>query len=98
MSPGKSRSIASALNMLLRTKRYSPLSLMMDNKSVQGVNMGHLFDRLDILKPQFASLLAMYERGEIRPYVDQSFPFAEAAAAHHYLHDRKAKGKIVLTP
>lgn len=98
MSPGKSRSIASALQMLLRTKRYSPLSLMMDNKSVQGANMGHLFDRLDILKPQFASLLAMYERGEIRPHVDRSFPFAEAAAAHHYLHDRKAKGKLVLTP
>ena len=98
MSPGKSRSIPSALAMLLRTKRYSPLSLMMDNKTVQGVNMGHLFSRLDIVKPQFVALLAMYERGEIRPYVDRTFPFAEAAAAHHFLHDRKAKGKVVLTP
>lgn len=98
MSPGKSRSLVSALGMLIKTRRYSPLSLMMDNKSVQGVNMGHLFTRLDILKPQFESLIAMYERGEIRPYVDRTFPFAEAAQAHHYLHDRKAKGKVLLVP
>ena len=98
MSSGKSRSIPSALHMLLRTKRYSPLTLMNDNRSVQGVNMGQLFSRLDLLRPQFAALLGMYERGELRPYVDRSFPFAEAPAAHHYLHDRKAKGKLLLIP
>ena len=47
---------------------------------------------------QFEALIAMYERGEIRPFVDRSFPFAEAASAHHYLHDRKAKGKLLLIP
>lgn len=98
ISQGKSRSVASAINMFLRTSRYSPLNLMDDNKSVQGVNMGHLFSRLDLLRPQFEALIAMYERGEIRPFVDRSFSFAEAAAAHHYLHDRKAKGKLVLIP
>ena len=51
-----------------------------------------------ILRPQFEALIAMYERGEIRPFVDRSFPFAEAASAHHYLHDRKAKGKLLLIP
>ncbi len=98
MSPGKSRSIMSALSMLLKTRRYSPLSLMMDNKSVQGVHMGHLFARIDLLRPQFEALIAMYDRGEIHPYVDRTFPFAEAAQAHHYLHDRKAKGKVLLVP
>jgi NADPH:quinone reductase-like Zn-dependent oxidoreductase len=98
ISSGKSRSIPSAINMFVRTPRYSPLQLMDDNKSVQGVNMGHLFSRIDLLRPQFEALIAMYERGEIRPFVDRSFPFAEAASAHHYLHDRKAKGKLLLIP
>src|SRR5207237_845253 len=97
-SPGKKRSIVSALAGLVKTPWWTPLALMNDNKSVIGVNMGHLFDRLDLLRPQFASLLAMYERGEIKPHVDRVFPFAEAAAAHHYLHDRKAKGKVLLAP
>ncbi len=98
MSTGKTRNLISALGMLLGMKWYNPISLMNANKTVQGVNMGHLFDRLDLLRPQFEALLAMYERGEIKPHVDRTFPFAEAAAAHHWLHDRKAKGKVLLTP
>ena len=27
-----------------------------------------------------------------------TFPFSEAPLAHHYLHDRKAKGKVLLVP
>ena len=38
------------------------------------------------------------EAGQIKPFVDRSFPFAEAPAAHHYLHDRKARGKVLLVP
>jgi NADPH:quinone reductase-like Zn-dependent oxidoreductase len=30
--------------------------------------------------------------------VDRSFPFAEAAAAHRYIQERKNFGKVVLTP
>ena len=73
-------------------------SVMDDNKQVQGVNMGHLFGELDMLIEQFATLVAMYEAGQIKPYVDRTFKFSEAAAAHHYLHDRKAKGKVLLVP
>lgn len=98
MTTGKDRSILSALLMLLRMKWWHPIKLMNDNKAVQGVNMGHLFGRLDLLRPQFEALIAMYERGEIRPYVDRTFRFDEAPAAHHYLHDRKAKGKVLLVP
>ncbi len=97
-SSGKSRSLLTAIGQIVRAPRFNPLKLMDANKTVSGVNMGHLFDRLDLLKPQFEALLAMYERGEIKPHVDRTFPFAEAAAAHHYLHDRKAKGKVLLVP
>jgi NADPH:quinone reductase-like Zn-dependent oxidoreductase len=95
---GKERSLVRVVRQFLAVRRYHPITLMNDNKSVSGVNMGHLFSRLDLLRPQFESLVAMYERGEIRPHVDRTFPFAEAPAAHHYLHDRKAKGKVLLTP
>jgi NADPH:quinone reductase-like Zn-dependent oxidoreductase len=44
------------------------------------------------------ALLKMYEAGAIKPHVDRTFRFAEAAASHHYLHDRKAKGKVLLIP
>ena len=40
----------------------------------------------------------MYEKGQIKPYVDRTFNFVEAPLAHHYLHDRKAKGKVLLVP
>ena len=74
------------------------MKLMNDNKTVSGINMGHLFDHLELLRPQIESLVKMYQRGEIKPHVDRTFTFDEAAAAHHYLHDRKAKGKVLLVP
>ncbi|MFI5289396.1 MAG: medium chain dehydrogenase/reductase family protein [Polyangia bacterium] len=98
MSTGKTRNLVAALGLLIKMKWYNPIALMNDNKTVSGVNMGHLFDRLDLLRPQFESLVAMYERGEIAPHVDRTFRFDEAPAAHHYLHDRKAKGKVLLIP
>jgi NADPH:quinone reductase-like Zn-dependent oxidoreductase len=98
MTQGKSRNLIAALGTLMSMKWWNPITLMNDNKTISGVNMGHLFDRLDLLRPQFEALLALYERGEVRPFVDRTFRFDEAAAAHHYLHDRKAKGKVLLVP
>ncbi len=97
-TPTKNRNLWKALGMLMSMPKFKPMNLMGDNKTVSGVNMGHLFDRLDLLIPQFEALIGMYERGEIKPRVDKSFPFSEAAAAHHFLHDRKAIGKVVLVP
>ncbi|MDB5219208.1 MAG: Synaptic vesicle rane protein [Myxococcaceae bacterium] len=95
---GKKRSLLHALGQVMQVKKWSPMKLMDDNKQVQGVNMGHLFGEIEMLVEQFTSLVAMYEAGQIKPYVDRTFKFSEAAAAHHYLHDRKAKGKVLLVP
>jgi NADPH:quinone reductase-like Zn-dependent oxidoreductase len=95
---GKQRSLLTALGAILRVKRWSPTTLMDDNKTLSGINMGHLFDRVDLLRPQFDALLELYGQGKIKPHVDRTFPFAEAAAAHHYLEDRKATGKVLLVP
>ena len=95
---GKKRSLVHAALQVARVKRWSPMTLMGDNKTVSGCNMGHLFGEIDMLAEQFEALIAMYEAGQIDPHVDRTFPFSEAAAAHHYLHDRKAKGKVLLVP
>jgi NADPH:quinone reductase-like Zn-dependent oxidoreductase len=97
-SSGKRRNMLHALGQVLRVKKWSPLTLMNDNKTVTGVNLGHLFGHPEILGPQLQALIALYEAGQIRPHVDRSFRFEEAAAAHHYIHDRKAVGKVVLVP
>lgn len=95
---GKRRNLAHAVTQLFRIKKWSPMTLMDDNKTISGCNMGHLFGEVDLLEGQFRSLISMYEAGQIKPHVDRTFPFAEAAAAHHYIHDRKAKGKVLLIP
>jgi NADPH:quinone reductase-like Zn-dependent oxidoreductase len=95
---GNTRSLVHALMQVLAVKKWSPMKLMDDNKTVGGTNMGHLFSRPDLLEPQLEALLEMYRKGEIKPHVDRTFSFDEAAAAHQYIHDRKAKGKVLLVP
>ena len=95
---GKTRSLWTAVTNFLRVPKFSPMQLMDTNKTVSGTNMAHLFSRLDLLKGSFEHLIEMYERGEVRPFVDKTFSFADAPKAHHYLHDRKARGKVLLTP
>lgn len=97
-SSGTTRSLFHALMQVLQIKKYNPMDLMDQNKTVTGCNMGHLFDRLDILNPQFATLLELYEKGIIKPHVDKSFKFDDAPAAHQHIHDRKAVGKVLLVP
>ncbi len=42
-------------------------------------------------------LLASVHQGRFRAVVDRTFPLSEAAAAHRYLAERRAFGKVVLT-
>jgi synaptic vesicle membrane protein VAT-1 len=95
---GTRRNLFKAGAKLLQVKRYSPMRLMDDNKTVQGTNMGHLFSQVDLVRSQVVDLIAMFEAGQIKPRVDRAFSFDQAPAAHHYLHDRKAMGKVVLVP
>jgi NADPH:quinone reductase-like Zn-dependent oxidoreductase len=97
-SPGNKRNLLHAMRQLLSIKKWSPMKLMDDNKTISGTNIGHLFARPDLIAPQLVALMEMYQKGEIAPLVDRAFPFTEAAAAHQYIHDRKSKGKVLLVP
>ncbi len=97
---GKTRSVLS----LLRTAasmpwlQFNPPALMNANKGVFGVNLGHMWGEVERIRVWAAELLALYASGAIKPHVDRTFAFDEAAAAHHYIQDRRNTGKVLLVP
>ena len=94
---GLSPSKLSALPKLLALPWFHPISLMNDNKAVIGVNLGHLWDHIDMLRREMLALLADCAAGRLRPLVGKTFPLVEAAAAHRYLQERQNVGKVILT-
>ena len=98
MSSGERRSLANVARQLLRVPRFTPLGLMDRNVGVAGVNMGHLWQQLPMLRQELDELAGLWRAGALRPRVDSVFPFAEAAQAHRRLTGRHNVGKVVLVP
>jgi NADPH:quinone reductase-like Zn-dependent oxidoreductase len=97
---GKQRNILSLVRTLASMPwlQFTPVSLIDQNKGVFGVNLGHMWSEVDRIRGWAAHLLGLWGKGVVKPHVDKMFPFAEAAAAHHYVQDRKNVGKIILVP
>ena len=98
LAPGKRRSWLAALAGLLRMPRFAPLALMNENRGVVGVNLGHLWDRVDELRAMLGEILELVGAGTFEPVVDRSFPFEQAAAAHDHIQERRNFGKVLLVP
>jgi NADPH:quinone reductase-like Zn-dependent oxidoreductase len=94
---GGKRNLLNALTALLQTPRFHPLKLMGGNISVIGVSLGGLQARPALLQSEIDELFRLYGAGKIRPVVGKTFPLAQAAEAHRYIHDRKNIGKVILT-
>ena len=94
---GPSPSRLAALSRIVTLPWFHPIRLMNDNKAVIGVNLGHLWDRIEMLRQEMLALLADYDAGRIKPVVGQTFPLDQAAAAHRYIQERRNVGKVVLT-
>jgi NADPH:quinone reductase-like Zn-dependent oxidoreductase len=88
------------LSMLASTSslQFNPLSLMNANKGVFGVNLGHMWDEIDRTAGWADQLMILWHQGAIKPKIARIFRFDEAAAAHHFIQDRKNIGKVLLTP
>ncbi len=86
-----------ALGRIVRLPWFHPIKLMNDNKAVIGVNLGHLWDRIELLRGEMLALLADYEAGRIAPVVGKTFPLVQAAAAHRFIQERQNVGKVLLT-
>jgi synaptic vesicle membrane protein VAT-1 len=84
------------LGQLARVPRFSPLRLMDDNRGVLGVNIGHLFGRVDLLTGEMQALLALYEQGKIAPVIDCVLPLEHAAEGYERIASGQNVGKIVV--
>lgn len=95
--PGKRR-LLHAAGQVLRSPLFNCMTLMGENRGVAGVNMGHLWDDVDLVTREAETLVALYAAAKIKPHIGGVYPFAHAAEAHQELEQGRNIGKIVLTP
>lgn len=95
---GSTRSFLHVAKALSSMLFVTPLAAMNDNRSLQGVNLGHLWGESPRMRPQLLRLLSLFEQGIVRPEIHQVFSFEEAARAHRALEERQNRGKVLLVP
>ena len=67
MSSGNTRNIFRMIRQLVTVPLFTPTGLMDKNRSVAGVNLGHLWDD-PFLPVAMNRLLILYREGQIKPH------------------------------
>src|SRR5262245_51476748 len=98
IASGERRNPLRLVGQALRIPRFTPLGLMNRNRSVSGVNIGHLWREVEMLRTELSAVLALWQEGKVRPRIDSVHPFTAAAAAHARLTERRNVGKVILVP
>jgi NADPH:quinone reductase-like Zn-dependent oxidoreductase len=98
MAGGERRSLLRVVSQGLRIPRFTALGLMDANRSISGVNIGHLWGEVALLRTELSAVLALWEEGKVRPRIDSVHPFTAAAAAHARITERRNIGKVILVP
>lgn len=94
---GMTPSRLSTLAKVLAIPWFHPIRLMNDNRAVIGVNLGHLWDRIEMLRREMHALLGDFADGRLHAVIARTFPLEQAAAAHRFLQERRNVGKVLLT-
>jgi NADPH:quinone reductase-like Zn-dependent oxidoreductase len=81
----------------LRTPRFNPLRMTLENRSVLAFNLSFLGDRLDLLQRGMHELLSRVEEGSITPPATTTFVLEQVAEAQRALQGGRTVGKLVLT-
>jgi NADPH2:quinone reductase len=77
----------------------SPALVVGRNVSLVGFYLGRLMrHRPEVVQQATGELVALWERGAVRPVVGATFSLADAADAHRLIEERKSVGKVVLVP
>lgn len=76
--------------------QFSGAQLMYKNLSVVGYWLTAWLSRPDKIVEATAALLQFLAHGKLQIIVGQTFPLAEAAAAHRAIAERQTSGKVVL--
>ncbi|MFO1519085.1 MAG: medium chain dehydrogenase/reductase family protein [bacterium] len=95
-STSEKRDLFSVAKGFLRMPSFKPIPLMNENRGVMGFNLGHLWDRRELLQSSLKEILMQIESGVLKPLVDRGFPLEKAGEAHAHLHAHKNFGKVVL--
>jgi synaptic vesicle membrane protein VAT-1 len=98
MASGETKSFLNMARQAIGIPIFTPMGLMDTNRSVGGVNIGHLWGEMEMLREEVDALVALYREGKIKPHVSDSFPFDRAADAHRTITGRRNVGKVVLVP
>jgi NADPH:quinone reductase-like Zn-dependent oxidoreductase len=70
LNTGERRSIRRLVGQLAGVPLLTPYGLANRNRTVSGVNLGHVWGRADLLRGELAALLDLWRAGAIRPRVD----------------------------
>jgi NADPH2:quinone reductase len=74
-------------------------ALWAKNNTLRGVYLGGaLLAEYQRVHPMIAESIERVAGGELHVEIDRSFPLAEAVAAHAYLEERRAFGRVVMVP
>jgi NADPH:quinone reductase-like Zn-dependent oxidoreductase len=92
---GETRNYLHLARGILGIRRWSALELMSDNRTVSGVNLGHLWGEHAAMRATLEALLALWRAGKIQSHIDSIFPLDQGPAAHRRMHERKNVGKIL---
>jgi NADPH:quinone reductase-like Zn-dependent oxidoreductase len=62
------------------------------------VRVGRMWGQIATLREELQAVLALCDQGKVKPHIDRTYPFAEAAAAHRRILERRNIGKVLLRP
>lgn len=87
--------IFSKLNFVRKMGFFTPIALMMQSRSIIGVNMLKIADlRPDVLKECLNQVIKLHTSGKLNPISGGEFDVLDLAKAHHYLEEGKSSGKL----
>jgi len=96
--PKKRRNWLRVLNAWWTTPHFSPLEMIGRNVGVFGFHLALLASKERLAGEAFDSLIQKAREGIVSPIVSEVFPLSAKGAiqAHHYLHERRNIGKVLL--
>ena len=95
---GHTRNLGRVVSQLARMLFINPIKAMTENKSIQGVDMGGLWEEVQVLRLQMERIVDLWHQGIVKPNIHGVVPYSSAAEAHAMLEDRKNRGKVILVP
>jgi NADPH2:quinone reductase len=72
--------------------------LMRKSRTVVGFWLVHCLGRRDMVEEPLADLFERAARGELKPFVGETYPLSDVRRAHEDMQGRRTSGKLLLDP